>query len=117
MRLSNSDKKRYRRIGHNLNPVLIIAQKGLSENISAEIQRALTEHELIKIKLITSTREEKKALTDTICDEFSAESGNQPIEGPRIDPAHHIEGDVDGQAVDRALGIVFVVKRQIEISI
>ncbi|MDP6109213.1 MAG: YhbY family RNA-binding protein [Rhodospirillales bacterium] len=73
MRLSNSDKKRFRSIGHNLNPVLIIAQKGLNENIRVEIQRALTEHELIKIKLITSTREEKKALTDTICDEFSAE--------------------------------------------
>ena len=47
MPLDNSDKKRFRSIGHNLNPVVIIAQKGLSENIIEEIDRALKDHELI----------------------------------------------------------------------
>ena len=73
MTLSNADRKRFRSIGHNLSPVVIIAQKGLTENIRTEIDRALNQHELIKIKLITSTREEKKALTESICDEFTAE--------------------------------------------
>ena len=73
MTLSNADKKRFRSIGHNLSPVVIIAQKGLTENIRTEIERALNQHELIKIKLITSTREEKKTVTKSICDEFTAE--------------------------------------------
>ncbi|MDA1372830.1 MAG: YhbY family RNA-binding protein [Proteobacteria bacterium] len=73
MTLSNADRKRFRSIGHNLSPVVIIAQKGLTENIRTEIDRALNQHELIKIKLITSTREEKKALTESICEEFTAE--------------------------------------------
>jgi RNA-binding protein len=73
MPLDNSDKKRFRSIGHNLNPVVIIAQKGLSENIIEEIDRALKDHELIKIKLITSTRDAKRKLTEKICADFNAQ--------------------------------------------
>ena len=73
MASSNSDKKRYRTIGHNLKPVVIIAQKGITENIRTEIERALKAHELIKIKLVTSSKEEKKNLEDSICTDFNAE--------------------------------------------
>jgi RNA-binding protein len=73
MSLDNADKKRFRSIGHNLKPVVIIAQKGLTENIIGEIDRALKEHELIKIKLITSTREDKRKLTEKICADFNAQ--------------------------------------------
>lgn len=73
MSISNSDKKKFRTIGHHLNPIVIIAQKGLTENIKEEIKRALKDHELIKIKLVTSTRQAKKELTEEICTEFQAE--------------------------------------------
>ena len=73
MSVSNSDKKKFRTIGHQLKPVVIIAQKGLTENIKEEIDRALTDHELIKIKLLTSTRAAKKELMEVICSEFNAE--------------------------------------------
>ena len=73
MTLSNARKKHFRTIGHKLKPIVSIAQKGLTENIKAEIDRALRDHELIKIKLLASNREEKKSLGDAICDEFNAE--------------------------------------------
>lgn len=73
MALSNADKKRFRTIGHSLNPIVTIAQKGITDNIRLEIERALSDHELIKIKLLTADREEKKALTTKICDECNAE--------------------------------------------
>ena len=73
MSLSNAVKKQYRSIGHTLKPVVTIAQKGLTDNIRLEIERALTEHELIKIKLVTADREEKGALSAAICTEFNAE--------------------------------------------
>lgn len=73
MVLNNADKKRFRAIGHKLSPVVIIAQKGITENIQKEIQRALKDHELIKLKLITATREDKQALTETICKDFDAQ--------------------------------------------
>jgi RNA-binding protein len=73
MSLSNAAKKRFRAIGHNLHPIISIAEKGLSENIKLEIDRALRDHELIKIKLVVADRDEKKSLTESICTEFKAE--------------------------------------------
>ena len=73
MSLSNAEKKSLRAIGHTLNPIVIIAQNGLSENIRMELERALKEHELIKVKLAIPDRDAKKALTEEICADFSAE--------------------------------------------
>jgi len=73
MSLNNADKKQYRSIGHNLKPIVTIAQKGITDNIRQEIDRALKDHELIKLKLVTADRDEKKALTDAICAEMKAE--------------------------------------------
>lgn len=73
MALSNAVKKRFRAIGHNLKPVVIIAQKGITENIHDEIERALGDHELIKLKLVTANRSDKQALTKSICSDFKAQ--------------------------------------------
>ena len=51
MTISNEDKKHLRRLGHKLNPVVTVAAKGLTESVIAEIDRALNDHELIKVKL------------------------------------------------------------------
>jgi len=66
MTSSNADKKHLRRLGHNLKPVVTVAGNGLSANVNNEIARALTDHELIKIKLVADDRDAKKALTETI---------------------------------------------------
>jgi len=73
MALSNAHKKQYRSIGHKLNPIVSIAQKGLSENIKLELERALSDHELIKIKLLAADRDAKGELLAVICQEFKAE--------------------------------------------
>jgi RNA-binding protein len=67
MTTSNEDKKYLRRLGHNLKPIVTIAAKGLTETVAAEIERALADHELIKIKLAVGDRAAKKAITDEIC--------------------------------------------------
>ncbi len=51
MPLTTSQKKYLRGLTHNLQPVVMVADKGLSENVLAEIEQALDHHELIKIKL------------------------------------------------------------------
>lgn len=73
MLTSNKQKKQYRAIGHNLKPVVTVAQKGFTENIRKEIDRALTEHELVKVKLLTSERSGKQKLSNEICVELNAE--------------------------------------------
>jgi len=72
MPLNNKQLKQFRSIGHHLSPIVIIA-KGLSENINSEIDRALNDHELIKLKVHSNDREVKKALVQSICKERDAE--------------------------------------------
>ncbi|WHU44941.1 YhbY family RNA-binding protein, partial [Pseudomonas fulva] len=49
MPLNNEQKKQYKSIGHDLKPVLIVAGNGLNEGVVAELERALADHELIKV--------------------------------------------------------------------
>lgn len=62
MTLSNEQKKAYRAIGHGLSPIVTIAGNGLSEGVLEELNRALDDHELIKVKLAVGDRDIKKAV-------------------------------------------------------
>jgi RNA-binding protein len=73
MIITNIDKKKFRAIGHKLKPIVMIAQKGLSETVGEELNRALENHELIKVKIAAGERDDKKALIIEICKEFKAE--------------------------------------------
>lgn len=72
MSLNQEQKKRYRAIGHDLNPVVTVADKGLAETVVAEIERALADHELIKVKVNVADRDRKTALIREICDQTGA---------------------------------------------
>jgi RNA-binding protein len=67
MTLSTETKKHYRTIGHGLNPVVTIAGKGLSDGVVAELDRALNDHELIKVKLAITDREERRETIIALC--------------------------------------------------
>mgnify|MGYP001163442688 CR=1 FL=1 len=62
MSLTPTQKKQFRTIGHSLNPIITIAGNGLSENILLEADRALEDHELIKVKFAVGDRTIKKQL-------------------------------------------------------
>lgn len=62
MPLSNDRKKQFRTLGHKLNPIVTIAGNGLSEGVIAELNRALDDHELIKVKLAITEREDRKEM-------------------------------------------------------
>ena len=53
MTLSNRQIRHLRGLTHDLQPVVMVADKGLSDNVWAEIESALDHHELVKIKLKT----------------------------------------------------------------
>ena len=72
MNLAQSQKKQLRSIGHSLHPLVTIASKGLSENVMAEIKRALFDHELIKVKFSVSDREVKNMLIADMCKQTGA---------------------------------------------
>lgn len=62
MPISADRKKQFRTLGHKLNPIVTIAGNGLSEGVLQELNRALDDHELIKVKLAIAEREERKEL-------------------------------------------------------
>lgn len=62
MPISTDRKKQFRTIGHKLNPIVTIAGNGLSDNVITELNRALDDHELIKVKLAIPEREDRKEI-------------------------------------------------------
>jgi RNA-binding protein len=72
-KIANEDSRQLRAIGHKLKPVVTVAGKGVSEPVMAEIERALSEHELIKIKLAVADRETRELMTADICRQASAQ--------------------------------------------
>lgn len=73
MTLSTDNKKRFRSIGHGLKPVVTIAGNGLSEGVCGELDRALLDHELIKVKLAIEDRETRRAIIEQISRRTKAE--------------------------------------------
>ena len=67
MPLTQEQKKQYKSIGHHLKPVVIIADNGLTEGVTAELERALSDHELIKIQLRITVREDRLAVIAELC--------------------------------------------------
>jgi RNA-binding protein len=72
--LNNLNRKYLRSIGHKLNPVVTVASKGLTDGVLAEVDRALTDHELIKVRLTVGDRDVKKDIIATICQKLDAEA-------------------------------------------
>jgi len=71
------DKKHFRAIGHKLKPVVTVADKGLTDNVKQELDRALNDHELIKVKLAAGDRQAKNAIRDEMLEVLGAESIQQ----------------------------------------
>ncbi|NND67225.1 MAG: YhbY family RNA-binding protein [Halioglobus sp.] len=67
------DPKQLRAIGHKLKPVVTVSGNGLSESVMAEVDRALLQHELIKVKLAVGGREARTEVTDELCGKAGAE--------------------------------------------
>ena len=66
MPLSAAKKKHYRSLAHSLHPIVTIAGNGLSESVNAEIERALEDHELIKIKIVFEDKADRKAVVEEL---------------------------------------------------
>ncbi len=73
MALSSEQKKAYKRIGHHLKPVVTASEQGASEGVLAELDRALTDHELIKVRITIADREAKQAVIAELCKASGAE--------------------------------------------
>lgn len=71
--MKNEDKKQLLQRAHQIHPVVMLGQKGLTEAVSLEIERALTAHELIKIKVAGADRDERIGILEQISRAHQAE--------------------------------------------
>ena len=57
---------------HKLDPVVLIGDKGLTDEVMTEIDRSLRAHELIKVRASGGDRDVREAWLDAICERLSA---------------------------------------------
>ncbi len=73
MELTSAYKQQLKAIGHKLKAIITVADKGISENIDKEIERALDDHELIKIRISVADRKLRRELADSISTQHDAQ--------------------------------------------
>ena len=72
MKLSESQKKHLRGLGHALKPVLMVGDAGLTEGVLAELESALAHHELIKVRVRAGDRAARDATIEELCNRGQA---------------------------------------------
>jgi RNA-binding protein len=71
--ITRSEQRQWRAIGHKLHPVVTVAGNGLTEGVLEELERALNDHELIKVKIAAGDRDERRAVIEALCSATGAE--------------------------------------------
>jgi RNA-binding protein len=62
MPLTEPQRKYLRRLGHDRDPVVLVGQGGISPNLVAELDRALGDHELVKVRARVGDRDARDAI-------------------------------------------------------
>ena len=75
--LSNIEKKALRKKAYSLKPVVMIGQKGLTDAVLVEIDIALNDHKLIKVRIRGSDKNKRNEQCLQIEQQLNAEVVNQ----------------------------------------
>lgn len=72
LHLGAATRRRLKQRAHHLKPVVRTGANGLTGAVTAEVDRALFDHELVKIRLVADSRAERRADVDTLCARLDA---------------------------------------------
>ena len=75
--LTPAERKALKAKAHKLEPIVRIGAKGLTDEVIAEIDRALRAHELIKVRAGGMERDARSGAFDSICERTGAEAVQQ----------------------------------------
>lgn len=73
MKLSETQKKHLRGLGHHLHPLIMVGDAGVSDALLKEFNSTIDHHELIKVKVRAADREQRDAMIEDICQRGQAE--------------------------------------------
>jgi RNA-binding protein len=65
--LTNRERAHLKAKAHALEPFVHVGGAGLTDAVVAEVEKALTAHELIKVKIAGDDREQRVAVGEAIC--------------------------------------------------
>ena len=71
MELTSKQRKILEKAAHDLQPVVIVGGAGMTEGVIQMADKALADHELIKVKF-NEYKEEKQELTSELCEKTGA---------------------------------------------
>lgn len=71
--MENRLLKQYRAIAHKLHPIVTVGGQGLTEGIQTELDRALNDHELVKIKVSAGDRDSRDEIIRALVTASGAE--------------------------------------------
>lgn len=72
-KLSKNQVKFLKGIAHGLNPIIIIGANGVTESLMEELEKTLDHHELLKIKMASAERSDRKEIIDYILQNTGAQ--------------------------------------------
>ncbi len=70
--LSASQKRYLRGLAHSLKPVILLGEKGVTPGVLAELDLALSHHELVKVRIPGEDREVREAAVAELADRTRA---------------------------------------------
>jgi len=73
MPLSEKQKKHLRRLAHPLHPLVMLGNAGLTDGVVNELDRALTDHELVKVSARVGERNARNGALAALAARTSAE--------------------------------------------
>ena len=65
--LTTRERAHLKARAHALEPKVVVGHGGLTPAVIAEIDRALTAHELIKVKVLGDDRDAREAIANQLC--------------------------------------------------
>jgi RNA-binding protein len=72
MQLNERQRRHLKGLAHPLKPVILMGNAGLTPAVVAEADRALTDHELIKVRLPGAEREQRDAAMASLAERTSS---------------------------------------------
>lgn len=70
--LTPNQKRYLRGLAHSLKPVILMGAKGLTESLLAELDLALEQHELVKVRIAADDRDARDAIVTELSERSHA---------------------------------------------
>jgi len=70
--LSPADRRSLKARAHALQPTVLVGRGGMTPAVQAEMERSLSAHELIKVRVLDDDRAARDAIVKQVCEHLSA---------------------------------------------